>query len=65
VLGTRQSGLPRLKFATLPEDEELLLLARAWAEWLLEGDPELEASEHALLREAVGARFELVEPPGD
>ncbi len=65
VLGTRQSGLPRLKFATLPEDEELLVLARAWAERLLEGDPELEASQHALLREAVDARFEVVEPPGD
>ncbi|CAN5579401.1 ATP-dependent DNA helicase RecG [soil metagenome] len=57
VLGTRQHGLPRLKFATLPEDEELLVLGRAWAERLLEGDPELEAPEHVLLQDAVDSRF--------
>jgi len=57
VLGTRQSGLPRLKFATLPEDEELLVLGRAWAERLLEQDPELEAADNMLLRAAVDARF--------
>ena len=57
VLGTRQHGMPRLKFAALPEDEELLVLGRAWAETLLEADPDLEAGEHVLLRDAVEARF--------
>ena len=57
VLGTRQSGLPRLKFATLPDDEELLVLGRGWAEHVLESDPKLQASEHVLLRDAVEARF--------
>ncbi|MDQ4071357.1 MAG: ATP-dependent DNA helicase RecG [Actinomycetota bacterium] len=58
VLGTRQHGLPRLKFAELPEDGGLLVRARARAEELLEADPRLEAPEHALLRAALEARFD-------
>ena len=58
VLGTRQSGLPRLKFAALPEDGELLVRARVWAESLLDRDAELEEPEHVLLRAAVEDRFE-------
>ncbi|MDQ4049198.1 MAG: ATP-dependent DNA helicase RecG [Actinomycetota bacterium] len=57
VLGTRQSGLPEFRVASLPEDEQLLERARASAEQLLDGDPGLELPEHALLREAVIARF--------
>ena len=58
VLGTRQHGLPRLRFAQLPDDGELLVRARRLAEALLERDPELDQPEHALLGEAVAARFE-------
>ena len=58
VLGTRQHGVPRLKFAELPDDESLLVLARSWAERLLGDDPELERPEHVLLGRAVEARFE-------
>ena len=57
VLGTRQHGLPRLKFAHLPDDGELLVRARALAVALLERDPELAAPEHALLLDALAARF--------
>ena len=57
VLGTRQHGVPRLKFAELPDDAELLVRARARAEALLAADPELERSEHALLGDAVADRF--------
>jgi ATP-dependent DNA helicase RecG len=57
VLGTRQHGLPELRVAQLPEDTELLSRARDRADELLRADPELEEPEHALLRDAVIARF--------
>ncbi|HET8906162.1 MAG TPA: ATP-dependent DNA helicase RecG [Ktedonobacterales bacterium] len=50
--GTRQSGLPELKVATMA-DTPLLALARTTAEWLWQRDPYLRASEHAALRERV------------
>ena len=57
VLGTRQSGLPEFQVARLPEDAELLERARARADALIDGDPGLADPEHALLRDAVLARF--------
>jgi ATP-dependent DNA helicase RecG len=57
VLGTRQHGLPELRVARLPEDTELLVRARDRADLLLRADPRLEQPEHALLRDAVAARF--------
>ncbi|HMJ96830.1 MAG TPA: ATP-dependent DNA helicase RecG [Thermoleophilaceae bacterium] len=57
VLGTRQHGLPEFRVARLPEDLELLVLARDRADQILIDDPRLEQPEHALLREAVVARF--------
>ena len=50
--GTRQSGLPELKVATMA-DTPLLALARETAEWLWHRDPYLRALEHAPLRERV------------
>jgi ATP-dependent DNA helicase RecG len=52
VLGTRQHGLPLFRVARIPEDAELLELAKRRAEELLDRDPELDAPEHALLRMA-------------
>ncbi len=57
VLGTRQHGLPEFRVASLPEDAELLVRARDRADEILLGDPALAEPEHALLREAVVARF--------
>jgi ATP-dependent DNA helicase RecG len=57
VLGTRQHGLPEFKVARLPDDVELLVRARDRADQILIDDPRLEQPEHALLREAVVARF--------
>ena len=57
VLGTRQHGLPEFHVARLPEDTELLVRARDRADAILLADPRLESPEHALLREAVVARF--------
>ena len=57
VLGTRQSGLPELRVAQLPEDTELLVRARDTADELLRADSALDEPEHFLLRAAVEARF--------
>jgi ATP-dependent DNA helicase RecG len=53
LIGTRQSGLGQFRVARLPDDTELLELARARAETILAGDPELRAPEHALLGAAL------------
>ena len=53
LIGTRQSGLGQFRVARLPEDAELLELARARAQAMLAGDPELRAPEHALLGAAL------------
>ncbi|HWI72219.1 MAG TPA: ATP-dependent DNA helicase RecG, partial [Baekduia sp.] len=50
LTGTRQSGLARFRFARLPDDGELLRAAHDVAEAILDRDPELDASEHELLR---------------
>jgi ATP-dependent DNA helicase RecG len=49
LIGTRQSGLGQFRVARLPDDAQLLELARARAEAILAGDPELREPEHALL----------------
>jgi ATP-dependent DNA helicase RecG len=64
LIGTRQSGLGEFEVARMPGDEDLLDRARSAAEALLAADPELEAPEHALLAEALRARYgaEELEP---
>jgi ATP-dependent DNA helicase RecG len=53
LIGTRQSGLGQFINARLPEDAPLLELARAQAQALLAGDPELQLPEHQLLGRAL------------
>jgi len=55
LAGTRQSGLAQFRFARLPEDEALTEAAKAYAEGLLEADPDLGEPEHALLAGALAA----------
>lgn len=50
VLGTRQSGLPSLRFARLPEDRELLDAANDDAKLVLATDPELNSERGEALR---------------
>ena len=52
--GTRQSGVPELRVATLG-DTRLLEESRKQAEWLWEMDPYLQKHEHRLLREHVAS----------
>ncbi len=55
--GTRQSGLPELKMAELPEDVALLSQARDLAFDLVARDPDLKESGHAALREHLHAAY--------
>ncbi len=48
--GTRQAGGATFRLARLPEDLDLVKLARRDAEALLAADPALQRSEHARLR---------------
>nr|MBA2763983.1 ATP-dependent DNA helicase RecG [Thermoleophilaceae bacterium] len=57
VLGVRQSGMPQFRVARIPEDAELIELARDAAEPIVAADPGLVLPEHALLRSAAAARF--------
>jgi len=64
VLGTRQSGLPRFRVASLPEDADLLSAARADLIELLRLHGSLEAPALGPLVDVVRARFgdERAEP---
>jgi len=57
IFGTRQAGMPRLRYADLVRDAELLRLARTEAFALLEEDPGLAAPEHATTRAVLDARW--------
>ena len=48
--GTRQHGLPPLRVATIPDDMDLLQLARRDAQAMIEKDPMLTEASHTLLR---------------
>lgn len=57
IVGVRQHGDVAYRIAVLPDDEELLERAHHRAEMLLRADPELEAPEHALLKDALAEVF--------
>lgn len=63
LLGTQQTGLPRMRVADLSRDKALLLRAREAATELLEADPECKGADHrplwleVLRRYPDGARF--------
>jgi ATP-dependent DNA helicase RecG len=64
MLGTRQSGLAEFRVARLPADAPLLERANAAARAILAADPELTQPEHALLDDAIRAKFgaDVLEP---
>ncbi|MEN6429805.1 MAG: ATP-dependent DNA helicase RecG [Coriobacteriales bacterium] len=55
ILGSRQSGLPQLHVASLVDDEDLLLAARADARELVSVDPDLMCAQNAPLGHEVRA----------
>jgi ATP-dependent DNA helicase RecG len=57
IFGTRQAGVPRLRYADPIRDLELLRVARAEAFALLDGDPGLARPEHGVTRAVLEARW--------
>jgi ATP-dependent DNA helicase RecG len=57
LVGTKQSGFGQFKFASLPEDGDLLERARAWARHILALDPRLEGPLYGLLGGALEKEF--------
>lgn len=55
--GSRQSGLPSLKIASLMTDSRILYAAKNEAEAILAADPYLEKRENAYLRKKTSALF--------
>ncbi len=55
--GTRQSGMPPLRTARIPEDLDLLGLARRDAQQIINTDWRLSQPEHALLRRVVHQHY--------
>jgi ATP-dependent DNA helicase RecG len=53
LIGTRQSGVGQFEIARLPEDEQLLVAARRWAETLVRTDADLEDPVNVLLARAL------------
>jgi ATP-dependent DNA helicase RecG len=64
LAGVRQHGQAEPRVAILPQDTDLLMSAREWAQRLLVADPTLAAPEHVLLEEALtrAAGAETLEP---
>lgn len=54
LMGVRQHGDAGYRIAELPRDAQLLERAHVQAQALLQRDPDLQAPEHALLREWLG-----------
>lgn len=57
ILGTRQHGLPELRFGNILKDIEIMQEARAAAFEVVEKDPELSSPEHSLLKANFEKRF--------
>jgi len=56
-LGTKQSGLPELKFANLLRDQPILEEARVEAFEMVRSDPDLSQPEHHLIRQALEKKW--------
>jgi ATP-dependent DNA helicase RecG len=57
LIGTRQSGQRQFRVARLPDDAQLLELARGRAETIVASDPQLAEPEHALLAAELERRY--------
>ncbi|TWU56993.1 ATP-dependent DNA helicase RecG [Rubripirellula tenax] len=57
LLGRKQSGMPPMRIADLNRDVEILAVARAMAQELIDEDPELDAEDVAALRDQMIRRY--------
>lgn len=55
--GTRQHGLPEIRFGNILKDFDIMELARKEAFGLVEKDPDLKEEHHRLLKQALASRF--------
>ena len=55
--GTKQHGLPEIKFGNIVSDMEIMEQARKEAFEVIQKDPGLNASEHKLLKESLYNKF--------
>ncbi|MDP2912459.1 MAG: ATP-dependent DNA helicase RecG [Candidatus Omnitrophota bacterium] len=56
--GTRQHGLPEIRFGNILKDFGIMELARKEAFGLVARDPDLEEEHHELLKEGLASRFQ-------
>lgn len=61
IVGARQHGVPELRIADMAKDLEVLELAKAEAERLIEKDAGLRMAEHRALRKILNEKFNLNE----
>ncbi len=57
LMGTQQSGIPELHIADLVHDVEILQTARAFAQRILDEDPDLRAPGHAKVAATLAGRM--------
>lgn len=57
IFGTKQSGLPELKFADVVNDYDLLIKARDAAFKLIENDPSLKEEKNFIIRKTLKENF--------
>jgi ATP-dependent DNA helicase RecG len=65
LVGTRQSGLPPLRVAAIPDDMDLLRLARRDAQQVIAKDPQLATPDNTLLRKRLVKQFKEALGLGD
>ena len=57
IFGTRQHGLPEIRFGNIARDFDIMEAARREAFALVERDPKLGEEHHRALKAALGERF--------
>lgn len=57
LFGTRQHGLPEIRFGNIAKDLDIMEAARKEAFTMIEKDPDLREEHHGLLKRALSERF--------
>jgi len=52
IMGTQQSGVLNLKIADIVKDNQILKIARSWAQRILKEDPNLQLPKHRVINHA-------------
>lgn len=57
IFGTKQSGLPELRYADLGSDQELIVQAKTTAFEIIDKDPKLKNNEHLILKSNLDEKY--------